>query len=175
MKKLHIGAGPCFMYSWVNIDVSRQYEQDIYGDILTMDFNGVDVIYSCHVTEHFSLTDAAKAFSLYYKWLRPSGILRLSVPSLEIAAQAYVNGSDMKFLYGADFKGYYLHDTPCERFNFFMKEWEHKLTYDFNQIHLMLSSAGFKVIEKKQPNESAIPDFNFDRFISESLYVECVK
>ena len=175
MKMLHIGSGPMYMKGWTNIDISTQYKQDIYGDVLTMDFSEVDVIYSCHVTEHFSVEDAAKAFSLYYKWLKPGGILRLSVPSLELAAQAYVNGSDMKFLYGADFKGYYLHDTACERLNFFMKEWEHKLTYDFAQLRLMLFGAGFTIIEKKKANETSIPNFNHDRFISESLYVECIK
>lgn len=163
------------MDGWVNIDISNQYKQDIYGDILTMDFEDVDVIYSCHMIEHLSVQDAAKAFKLFYKWLKPGGILRLGVPSLEIAAHAYVSGSDIKFLYGADFKGYYLHDTPCERFNFFMKEWEHKITYDFQQLRLMLFDAGFSIIERKEANQSAIPNFNHDRYISESLYAEALK
>lgn len=172
---LQVGSGPCYMEGWINIDISTQYKQDIYGDILTMDFENVDVIYSAHCLEHLEVSDCQKAFTLFYKWLKPGGILRFSVPSLELAAQAYVNGSDMKFLYGADFKGYYLHDTACERFNFFMKEWKHRLTYDFQQLRIMLFEAGFTNIEKKQPNESAIPGFNHDRFIPESLYVECIK
>lgn len=174
-QKLHIGAGPIYLDGWVNIDISTVHKADVYADVLTLDFSDVDVIYSCHCIEHFFLKDAAKAFSLFHKWLKTNGILRLAVPSLELAAIAFVNGSDMKFLYGAEFKGYYLHDTPCERFNFFMKEWGHKLTYDFPQMQLMLTNAGFSNIQRKEPNESAIPDFDFDRFIPESLYVECIK
>ncbi len=175
MTKLHIGCGPIKLDGYVNIDIEPSHEPDIVGDILEMDFKDVDVIYSCHCIEHLSLEDAQKAFGLFYKWLKIGGILRLSVPSLELAAKAYVVGSDMKFLYGANFKGYYLYDTPCERFNFFMKEWEHKVTYDFSQLELMLSNAGFVVIEGRGANESSIPNFNHDRFISESLYIECIK
>lgn len=175
MNMLSVGSGPIYMEGWTNIDISTQYKQDIYGDVLKMTFDNVDVIYSCHCIEHLSVSDAAKFFELSYRWLKPGGILRVSVPSLELAAQAYVSGNDMKFLYGADFKGYYLHDTPCERFNFFMKEWEHKLTFDFPQMKLMLSNAGFTKIEKTGINMTAIPNFNHDRFISESLYVEAIK
>lgn len=175
MKLLHVGAGPMYMEGWTNIDISHQYKQDIYGDILTMDFEDVDVIYSCHCIEHLEIDQAAEAFKFFYKWLKPGGILRISVPSLELAAHAYVNGSDMKFLYGADFKGFYRYDTPCERFNFFMKEWEHKIIYDMEQMRWMLFEAGFTVIERKNANESAIQNFNHDRFISESLYVEAIK
>lgn len=172
---LNIGSGPCYMEGWINIDISTQYKQDVYGNILTQDFSNVDVIYSSHCLEHLEVADCQKAFSLFYKWLKPNGILRFSVPSLEVAINAYHSGSDMKFLYGADFKGYYLYDTPCERLNFFMKEWEHKLTYDFPQLRMMLFNAGFTKIERKEANQSAIPDFNYDRYISESLYVECIK
>lgn len=173
--KLHIGSGPVYMEGWVNIDISDAHKTDICADVLTLDFKDVDVIYSCHCLEHLSVVDADKAFKLFYQWLKPDGIFRLSVPSLELAVKAYVNGSDMKFLYGADFKGYYLHDTPCERLNFFMKEWEHKLTYDYSQLRKMLIDAGFPYIKQKVANNSAIPDFNHDRFISESLYVEAIK
>jgi predicted SAM-dependent methyltransferase len=140
-----------------------------------MDFENVDAIYSCHCLEHLEIQDCQKAFSLFNKWLKQGGILRFSVPSLEIAINAYHSGSDLKFLYGADFKGYYLYDTPCERFNFFMKEWEHKIIYDLNQLSLMLREAGFSNIQRKEANQSAIPNFHYDRFISESLYVECIK
>ncbi len=175
MKAIQPGCGPIKLDGYINIDIEPSHNPDICGDILTMDFEGLDVIYSCHMLEHLEVNDAATALALFCKWLRPGGILRLAVPSLEIAAQAYVGGSDMKFLYGADFKGYYLHDTPCERFNFFMKEWSHKITYDFQQLGTMLSNAGFKIIERKEANSSAIPGFDYDRFISESLYVECIK
>lgn len=172
---LQVGSGKIRIPGFTNIDIEPSHEPDICGDVLTMDFENVDVIYSAHCLEHLEVSDCQKAFSLFFKWLKPSGVLRFSVPSLELAVNAYHTGSDLKFLYGVDFKGYYLYDTPCERLNFFMKEWEHKLIYDFSQLRTMLFNAGFTKIERKEANQSAIPNFNNDRFISESLYVECIK
>lgn len=178
MTKLHVGCNTEYLQGYVNIDISPAATADVYADVLTLDYMDVDAIYSCHSFEHLSYYEnAIKALSLYYKWLRNGGILRLSVPDLMLVAKAYVNGSDMKFIYGADFKGYYHKDTPCERFNFFLREWEHKLHYDFDQLSMMLVDAGFDKsrIKKCKPNESSIPSFAFDRFIPESLYIECVK
>ena len=173
--KLHIGCGPIKLDGYINIDIEPSHNPDVCGNVLDLSYQDVDVIYTCHMIEHLSVSDAQAAFDCFYKWLKPNGILRIGVPSLELATQAYVNGNDMSFIYGRSFNGYYLYDTPCERFNFFMKEWEHKITYDFNQLHLMLLKVGFWKIKKAEANQTDIPNFNHDRFISESLYVEAIK
>lgn len=173
---IHAGCGPIYLEGWTNIDVSPTVQTDICGDILQLDFEHVPVIYSCHMFEHLHYpSDAMKCLRLFHKWLMIGGILRIAVPDLELAAKAYANGSDMKFIYGEDFKGYYYKDNPCERFNFFMKEWEHKMTYDYSLLSTMLMEAGFIMTYRQQPNQSSIPDFNHDRFISESLYIEARK
>src|SRR3990167_6256315 len=167
---LNVGCGPCYMDGWLNIDISPSHKTDICGDLLTLDFNDVDCILSTHCFEHLLYyDDATKALSLFHKWLKPGGILRLAVPDLELAVKAYVSGSDLKFLYGNDFKGYYYKDTPGGRLNFFIKAWQHQHCYDFTTLKLLLEDAGFINIKKKQPNQSTIPGFNHDRFISESL------
>lgn len=174
--KLHIGSGKIRIDGFTNIDIEPSHEPDIVGDVLTMDFENVEVIYACHFFEHLRFPeDAVKCLDLFYKWLRPGGILRLAVPDLELAAKAYANGSDLKFLYGGDFKGYYYMDTPAERFNFFVKEWKHSICYDYDLLWRILNNAGFKYIDKKQANHSNIPNFESDRFISESLYIEGFK
>lgn len=178
MSRLHIGCGPIKLNGYINIDIESSHNPDMAGDILEMVFepNSIDVIYSCHMAEHLSFPEGAMKFlRLCHQWLKLNGILRLAVPSLEIASVAYTQGSDLKFLYGADFKGYYFEDTPCERFNFFMKEWEHKMVYDYPQLKMMLQKVGFTRIGKRNANESLIDNFNHDRFISESLYVESIK
>lgn len=174
--KLHIGSGPIYLEGWVNIDISDAHKSDICADVLTLDFKEVDVIYSCHFFEHLSYpNDAIKALSLFYNWLRPGGVLRLAVPDLGLAAVDYVMKGDLKFLYGGDFKGYYHKDTPCERFNFFIKAWEHQMCYDFELLKSLLQDGGFETIYKTGANQSQIQNFNHDRFISESLYVEAIK
>jgi predicted SAM-dependent methyltransferase len=164
------------MNGYTKIDIEPSHEPDIVGDVLTMDFKDVEVIYLSHSFEHFGFPhDALKALKLFYKWLKPDGILRLAVPDLELAVKAYYQGSDLGFLYGGDFKGYYYNDTPGERLNFFVKAWNHQMCYDYTTLKLLLEEAGFIRIGRRNANESLIEGFNHDRFISESLYVECIK
>jgi len=179
MIKGHFGAGPIHLDGWWNIDIDRGHTHcEQHGDVLQTHFddNHFDVIYSCHFFEHLSFpVDAVECLNRFYKWLKPNGIMRMAVPDLELAAKAYVNGSDLKFLYGADFKGYYHKDLPADRLNFFVKAWEHQCCYDFQLLSSMFADAGFKNIQKKNANESLIPSFNHDRFISESLFIEAQK
>lgn len=176
MKAINAGCGPCYMDGWINIDISPSHKTDICADLLTLDFNDVDYILSTHCFEHLSYPDdAVKALSLFHKWLKPGGILRLAVPDLELGVFGYYIKKDLNFLYGNDFKAYYHRDTLCERLNFFVKAWDHKMCYDYDLLSLLLADARFRVIQKKQSNESRIPNFNHDRFISESLYVEAIK
>jgi len=179
MNKLHCGAGPIHLDGWLNFDKSKEQEHcEQHGDVLQVHFddNYFDVIYGCHFYEHLSYPiEAVECLNRFYKWLKPGGILRLAVPDLELAVKAYVTTGDLKFLYGGDFKAYYHKDTKAERLNFFVKAWQHSFCYDFETLSLLFQDAGFKNIQKKQPNESLIPRFNFDRFLTESLYIEAQK
>ena len=178
-KKLaHIGCGPIYHEGWINIDKGKEFKTDICCDILQSHFDNdyFDVIYSCHCFEHLSFpTDAVEALSRFYRWLKPGGILRISVPDLEIAVKAYVTTGDLKFLYSPDFKGYYHKDCKADRLNFFVKAWQHECCYDYELLSSMFADAGFRGIKKMNPNESLIPEFSHDRMISESLYIEATK
>ena len=178
MKQANVGCGPIYLDGWVNIDVSEAHRTDVCCDVLKHDFEEgeFDVIYLSHCYEHFSYpTDAVEALRRFHKWLKPGGILRLAVPDLELGVFGYYIQKNLNFIYGDDFKAYYHRDTLCERLNFFIKAWEHQMCYDYELLSLLLADAGFKVIQKKQANESRIPNFNYDRFIPESLYVEAIK
>ncbi len=166
------------MDGWTNMDMSQAHKTDVLGDVLRSHFddNTWDVIYGCHGFEHLNYPiDAVECLNRFYKWLKPGGILRISVPDLSLAIWAYVGSGDLSFLYGNNFKAYYYKDTKAERLNFFVKEWEHCFCYDFETLSLLFRDAGFKNIQKKQPNESLIPGFHHDRFLTESLYVEAQK
>lgn len=176
MTKLNVGSGKIRIDGYTNIDIEPSHEPDICANVLDLRLHDIEVIYLCHSFEHLSYPyDAVGALSLFYEWLKPEGILRIAVPDLEIAAKAYANGSDLKFLYGEGFKGYYHLDCRAERLNFFIKAWQHQMCYDYDLLKSLLSKVGFEIINKKQANESDIPGFNHDRFISESLYVEAKK
>ena len=177
MNKMHVGCGPIYLEGYLNID-SGDFKTDINGNILHIEFpeSSFDVIYSCHFFEHLAYPhDAVKCLSLFHKWLKPGGIMRMAVPDLELAAKAYAKGESLSFLYRREFKGFYYLDTPCERLNFFVKAWQHAMCYDFDLMSKLLMNAGFSSVLKCSANESRIPDFNHDRFISESLYIETTK
>lgn len=178
IKKLHIGCGPIYFDGWINMDISSVHKTDVCGDVLQTHFDdeSFDAIYGCHFFEHLKYpVDAVECLNRFYRWLKPGGILRLAVPDLELAVRAYVNSGDLKFLYANDFKAYYNKDTAGERLNFFVKAFEHQHCYDYTTMGWILQDAGFKKVSKKEANESSIPGFSHDRFISESLYVEAIK
>lgn len=178
MSKLHVGNGGVYLQGWINLDKHSTYQNDLCVDVLQTFFeeNSFEVIYSSHFFEHLLFPiDAVEFLNRAYRWLKPDGIFRIAVPDLELAVRAYYEGRSLDFLYGKEFKGYYHKDTPAERLNFFVRSWEHQMCYDFGLMKELLMDAGFINIQKKQANETNIPNFNFDRFIPESLYVECIK
>jgi len=179
MNKLHCGAGPIHMDGWLNFDIDRRHTHcEQHGDVLQTHFdeNSFDYILCVHMLEHlFYPVDTVECLHRFHHWLKPGGVLRLAVPDLELAATAYSTTKDLKFLYSSDFKAYYYKDTPCERMNFFVKAWEHRICFDYELLSSLLKDAGFRIVAKKKPNESDIPGFSHDRMISESLYIEAVK
>lgn len=160
------------------MDMSQVHKTDILGDVLQSHFddNTWDAIYGCHGLEHLLYpVDTVECLNRFYRWLKPGGVLRISVPNLELAVRAYQGSKDLRFLYGNDFKAYYHKDTACERLNFFVKAWEHQICFDFELLSSLFADAGFIDIRNCEPNESIIPGFNYDRMLTESLYVEAIK
>lgn len=186
MKKgLHVGCGPIKILStpnveWTNIDIQSLFNPDICMDCLDIqdEFgdDSFDYIWTCHHLEHLKYPNETVEFlEQCYRVLKDNGILRIAVPDLEKVAEAYVEGSDLKFIYGDQGKFFYYKDTPAERFLYFMREWEHQICFDFDLLQDLLADAGFVIVGKRDPGVSNIQDFTYDRMISESLYVEAVK
>lgn len=178
MIKGHFGCGPIYHDGWINVDKSSANKTDICCDFLqhSFDNNYFDVIYLCHCYEHLQFPeDAVEALNRFYFWLKPNGILRISVPSLEIAVKAYVENRDMKFLLGEPFNNLHYKKTRGEYLNKFITSFDHQMCYDFELLSELFKDAGFREIRNCQPNESRIPSFNLDRFIGCTLYVEAIK
>lgn len=181
--KLHIGCGPIRMEDgWTNIDINSSPAVDVVMNCLEISAKfgegTISAIWMCHALEHLAYPDDVMTFLRVARHaLCPGGIMRLAVPDLEIAARAFANGSDLKFLYGPEFKGFYHKDCRAERMTFFCREWQHTMMFDFCLLSDLLRDAGFESnkILRCDFNRSGIPGFHHDRFESESLYVECRK
>jgi len=187
LKALHLGCGPIYHESnenfiWINIDKQHHFKLDLCTDINNIltyksKLQGIKVIFLCHVLEHFNYpNDALQVLKICNELLDTNGIIRIIVPDLLKVATIYVNNDfdKMKDIY-TNGKFYYLHDTIGERFNFFLKEWEHKIVYDYIMLRHLLFDAGFRYMSEMEFNKSGIPNWQYDRLQKESIIVEAKK
>lgn len=179
---LHIGSGPIHLPGFVNLDKEAFHNPDVVMDALDIRMkygeNSIENILSIHMLEHLRFPTEANCFlKAAHDVLKPGGLLRLVVPNLELVAKAYASGSDLKFIYGADFKGYYHYpESRAEKFHFFMTSWQHQMVYDFELLKMMLIDAGFRNISPMPFGVSKVQALcNHDRFLSESIAVESSK
>lgn len=177
---LHIGCGPIRIGGWTNIDQNESPATDIVMDALHISArfgeNSAEAVYSTHFLEHLAYpNDVVTFLKVAHHTLKPFGILRIGVPDLELVARAYVGGSDLKEIYGAEHRGFYYKDCAAERFMYFAREWSHTILFDYPLLSGLLADAGFVNIRKRGVNESELPNWTHDRFASESLYCECRK
>lgn len=181
---LHIGCGPIIIrdneYNWINIDRAKHHSPDICIDVkdllLYVPENSVDVIWTCHMLEHLPYPDAAEKFLAdCLTTLKKGCIMRIAVPDLRLVARYYLNREkELKEIYG-DGKFYYRHDNGGERFNYFMRAWEHIVTYDNEMLGDICQGVGFKLLGQKGFNQSMLPEWHYDRYPLESIYYEVIK
>lgn len=182
---LHVGCGPIKYpsteaWTWTNIDISDQHSPDIQMDCLQLSSkfgdNYADWIVSQHHIEHLAYPGDVMTFLKVCRHvLKPGGILRLAVPDIGKIAKAYAAGDDMTFIYGMEHKGFEHKDCPAERLLYFMRAWSHTFIPDWALMRELLNDAGFSHIRECHSNDTEIPGFTYDRFQSESLYVEAKK
>jgi predicted SAM-dependent methyltransferase len=179
---LHLGCGPIHLEGWVNVDNQQAHMPLVCMDYLKLscafDENSADAIFACHTIEHLDYpADTVRFFEQTFKVLKPGGTLRVVVPDLTLIAEAYADGSDLKFIYGTEGKWFYhKENSAAERFHFFMHAWEHKMVFDFSLLAMLAEDAGFSNIRTMLFGLSPVPELcGIDRFESESVCVEAVK
>jgi predicted SAM-dependent methyltransferase len=175
MKRfLNLGSGKCHIrqdgVEWINIDKEQSHQPDVVMDYLELDLaDSVDGIISLHSIEHLSWPEGVtKFFSVAHKILKPGGTLRLVVPDLMKVAKLYVEGDDLKGVYGPDFKvtG---PDCAATRFMAFARGWEHTVLFDERLLRMLAEQAGFVGFRVMQFGCSDVPELrHLDRFASES-------
>ncbi len=146
MTKLHLGCGNRKIYGFINVDIRNDVNPDLCADITQMSSfykkDAIDVIYACHVLEHFPLKPFKMSQKTYkdvlkdwYHVLKPGGILRLSIPNLKAVFDYYNKTQDLKplmsFIYGGE-----KHD-----FDFHYHGW------DFESLTKDLEEIGFKEVK----------------------------
>ena len=158
--KLNLGCGDKKIHGFVNVDGREDTNPDVVCDLseISKRFSDVDLIYACHVLEHFPKT--ANSFykttysALLRDWhssLRTGGTLRLSVPDMQSVFERYSHTKNLKevmsFLYGG------------QKYDFDF----HFCGWDFPTLREELESVGFKsvrIYDWRKTEHSFVDDYS---------------
>ncbi len=101
--KLHLGCGKRHIPGFVHIDAVEYPHVDHVSTIDSLSFiqsDSVDLIYCCHVLEHFKRSDVVRVLSEWHRVLKPGGVLRVSVPDFEQLVEVYHRSRNLKLVIG---------------------------------------------------------------------------
>jgi predicted SAM-dependent methyltransferase len=90
--KIHLGCGPRHISGFLHVDLLQAPHVDHVADVRNLGFlktGTVDLVYACHVLEHFGRREVADVLAEWARVLKPGGILRLSVPDFAACAKLY--------------------------------------------------------------------------------------
>jgi predicted SAM-dependent methyltransferase len=134
-------------------------------------------LYASHVMEHFKIDSVRKLFGEFHRVLKPGGTLRLVVPSLEYAVEAFLAQDLARFPEWPE-----KFSSPGGRFNNFMLcQNQHRLMFDMTLLQELLNEAQFSSVFRELPFSSRCFSPHQLRFESDpslldrSLYIEACK
>ena len=175
VKRLNWGCGATTPEEWVNSDILPGPGVDIPGNILDglpIPNESFDYVSSQHALQDLLIFDQVKALTELRRILKPGGVLRLSLPDLDLAIDAYKRGDRDHFLIwdwetiSGNFITHMLWYN-CTRTPF---------TYEFAEE--LLLKAGFTRVVRVayQETASAWPEIvELDSRENESFFVEAFK
>jgi len=91
-RRLHLGCGRVHIPGFFHVDIQPFPHVDRVGAVETLDFvadGTVELIYACHVLEHFGRFQIVDVLREWCRVLRPGGVLRLAVPDFAACAAIY--------------------------------------------------------------------------------------
>ena len=161
---LHLGSGTKVHPDFVNIDGNILQRPDMWLDLrngLPFPTQSVDRVYACHVFEHFYWEGLLGIVEECFRVLQPRGGIRILVPSVELAIEAYLRGDEDWF---SDFPTMF--SSLGGRFtNFLFCDGQHRLAFDFSFTVELFNNTGFAEIQRMKPRVSVL----FPKHVLEEL------
>ena len=192
--KLNVGGakGHPKMSGWIVVDMRSHADvvMDISKQSLPYEDDEVDLIFCSHTLEHIIPQRLDYVLKEFHRVLnKTTGLLRISVPDIEIAINAYKE-RDLLFFENSEvapnFKdapmgglfASWCYSTRLDRLSGEESEMRgHVHCFDYDYLAWCLSRSKFEKVWRSQPRRSACPELRnsgFDRHLSESLFVEAV-
>ena len=143
--KLNVGCGQRKMHGFINIDAREDVEPDVVANVAKIHekYNNADLLYACHVLEHFPLKPSTfqpitwkQVLQSWYDTLKPGGVLRMAVPDIKAVSEYYVNTGDLSKLYAFFYGG--------QKYDFDF----HYHCWSFDTLKRDLLEIGFKSVER---------------------------
>lgn len=138
--KLNLGCGPRKMPGFINVDIREDSNADIVADIKTLSCfqsDSADLIYACHVVEHFKKKERLEVLGKWKDVLKPGGVLRIAVPDFEAVAKYYLNKTVPLENLWTSLNGSQRHDYDY-----------HYHCYDFDHLRQDLELVGFCLVRR---------------------------
>ena len=152
---VNLGSGKKYVSGFINIEGNLFYKKDIWLDIrngLPFPDNSVDGLYACHLFEHFYVSELVRILSEIYRILKPGGGVRILVPSLEDAIEAYLSKREEWF---TDFPNTYV-SLGGKFSNFMLCDGQHKSVFDDSFLEELLGKTGFSNMRKQGVRSSNV-------------------
>jgi predicted SAM-dependent methyltransferase len=126
-----------------------------------------DYVYSAHFFEHLYREDAERLFRESHRILKPGGVLRINVPSLEPAVAALASGDTERGL-----EAFFPRSAEEDRSSL----GRHRYMYDFRLLERLLREAGFSVVERRERRHGRVSDLEqLEHRSEDGLYVEATR
>ena len=176
--KLHLGCGKRHIPGFIHIDAIDYPHVDHVATIDNLSFipdDSIQLIYNCHVLEHFKRREVPKVLAEWKRVLMPGGVLRIAVPDFVALCKVYqCHGGKLDLIVGALFgRQDYLYNI-------------HYNVFDYPTLSQLLEGVGFNQIHRydwrktehadiDDYSQAYIPHMDKENGLLISLNVECTK
>jgi predicted SAM-dependent methyltransferase len=156
--KIHLGCGDVVAEGYINVDLKRAPHVHYIHDVTNLPFledNVADLVYACHVLEHFSFERLKYILWEWRRILNIGGVLRLSIPDFDKLLVLYKeSNNDVESI-----------RQPLMGFEDGYSS--HLLLFNYNFIKKVLEDNGFRNVRIWDP--SSVSDHDFDDWASRGL------
>ena len=149
--QLHLGCGDRYLPGFIRIDIRKLPDVDYVASADNLEMfknNSVNLVYACHLLEHFKRNQIDKVLKEWRRVLKPGGILRLATPDFEQLVKVYRRTKDLKLILGPLVGR---QDYP---------ENTHYIVFDFPALSQALKKAGFKRIRRYDWRKTTHKDYD---------------